>query len=349
MSVFRIMAIVLLINLLPACVLIEAKLEEDDERRDRETILRERESAADRRRRYPSTSPEGLPGFVVTDIPSARVRFGGGEPTITNEFSIVQEIGSRASSADSLFFTDARSTVSGATVTPACSDRFCSFVLSGSYSSIKRLEFSLRRLKDLSLINDFSRTNPLRGYNSRTAAVMTDEGVTLIQSRAAARQDDYTRLAFQTYGGWLGDHSGSVFGLERITVSQGARGILRDAAFSFGNSSGTNPTGTGRAVWRGVFIGTHEGNDRISQGIAEIDIDDFASPNVDLVLSDVLDINSQSQVSVSAEWNDMDLTNGRFHHNNTAVMGSFYEQNHEEVGRVVNDRGWIGAFGGTRQ
>ena len=107
-------------------------------------------------------------------------------------------------------------------------------------------------------------------------------------------------------------------------------------------------------MWRGVFIGTHERNDRISQGVAEIDIDNFASPSVDLVISGVLDINSQSWVPVSAEWHDMPLTNGTFHHNNTAVMGSFYkapfrDSNHEEVGGVVNDRGWIGAFGGTRQ
>ena len=332
--------------MLPACVLIEAKLEEDDETRSKEEILRLRESAEDRRRRFPNRSNERpLPGFLVANIPAAQNRFGGSNPIITNESSTVQEIRLRARLANSLFFTGARSTGSGTIVAPTCRNNSCSFAFPG----IDRLVFSLSRPKDLSLIHDANHIDDLFGYNSSTTAVMMVEGVTLIQSIAAARQDDYTRLAFQSYGGWLGDNSKSVFGLERITISQGARSTSRDAAFSFGNLSGTNPTGTSRAVWRGVFIGTHAGNNRISQGIAEIDIDDFASPSVDLVVSGVLDINSLSQVRASAEWHNMPLTDGTFHHNNTAVRGSFHDSNHEGVGGVVNDRGWIGAFGGTRQ
>ena len=342
---FRIMVAILPMTLLPACF---SGLEEDT--RDKETILNLRGFEESLR---PSAFPihEDLPNFLVTNVSAAQTRFGGSKPAITNMFSVVQEIETRAGSADLLFFTDARSTGNGAIVTPTCSNISCSFSFPG-IENIEDLVFSLDSLdvEDLSLINN----TDLFGYDSRTAAVMTDEGVTLLQSRAAARQDDYTKFTFQSYGGWIGDHSESVFGLERITISQGARSTSRDAAFSFGDPSGTNPTGTSRAVWRGVVIGTHAGNDRISQGIAEIDIDDFVSPSVDLVISDVLDINSQSQASTSAEWNDMSLTDGIFRHNGTAVVGvfykgSFHDSNHEQVGGVVNDRGWIGAFGGTRQ
>lgn len=344
MNIFRIMAIILPMTLLLACVVTE----EEKERRERFRELLELGKPP------PPTVPSGppappsifserpLPSFMVANVSAAQIRFGGSEPAITNEALVVSAIRTKATLADSLLFTGARPTGSGTIVTPTCSNESCSF----DFPGIKDLVFSLDDPEDLSLVDD----GDLFGYNSRTAAVMIDEGVTLFQSRAAARQDDDTRLAFQSYGGWLGDYIlGSVFGLERIAISEGGTTTSRDAAFSFGDLSGTNPTGTGRAMWRGVFIGIHAGNHRISQGIAEIDIDDFASPSVDLIVSGVLDINSRSQVSASAEWHDMPLTNGTFHHNNTAVMGSFYERDHEEVGGVVNDRGWIGAFGGTRQ
>ena len=216
-----------------------------------------------------------------------------------------------------MFFTSARPIESGVAVVPDCSDDTCSFTFPG----FEKIEFSLDDPRDLSFVDDAK----LFGYNYETVGVMVDEGITLFQSRIAARQDDGIRFAFQSYGGWIEDFwSNSVFGLERITTSKGRTTTSRYAAFSFGESSGTNPTGTGRAVWRGVFIGTRAGNDRIYQGIAEIDIDNLASPSVDLVISGVMDINSQSQNHVSDEWHNMPLKNGTFHHNNTAIKGSFY-------------------------
>ena len=337
MNILRITVTPLLMISLLACGLAE-----ELERRREEGIVPPSNTRSYHRITPPSRRIERpLPDFVVAGISAAQARFGGESTNISRIVGSIN-ISRRVKSADSLFFTSARPIESGAVVLPTCSNRSCFFTFPG----FEDLVFSLDNPRDLSLIDD----EKLFGYNYETTGVMIDEGITLVQSRTAARQDDDTRLAFQSYGGWIeGFKSNSMFGLERITVSKGGTTTSWDAAFSFGDSSGTNPAGTGRAVWRGVFIGTHAGNNRISQGVAEIDIDDFDSPSVDLVVSGVLDVNSRSQTSVSNEWHDMPLTNGTFHHNNSAVVGSFYERDHEEVGGVVNDRGWIGAFGGTRR
>ena len=296
----------------------------------------------------PTTPPpanlETLPNFPVASELAAQTRFNGTAPARMTEAQIVTEIQTRATAADLLLFTGVRPTgLSGlrATVaTPTCSNNSCSLDL----PDVGALTFSLTDIADLALVDD---TN-LDGYNSATAAVMVDEGVTMIQSRTAARQDDGTRLTFQTYGGWLDN---TVFGSEKIVITEGATSTARITSFNFGHASGTNPTGTERAVWEGVFVGHNIERDTPIQGVAEIDIDNFTSPNVDVVVSGVVDINSQSSTIASEviRWPDMTLVRGSFSSGDGTIRGTFYGTGHTEVGGVVDNRSWVGAFGATRQ
>ena len=285
---------------------------------------------------------EDLPDFIVGNISTAQTRFGGRPPTSMTSTAIARAIQTRAVNANSWVFTDARPTGDEGTIAnampPTCANNSCSLTL----PNVGELAFSLTDIEDLSLVDDIN----LQRFNSNSRVVMVDEAVRMIESRTAARQEDGTQLTFQTYGGWLDNN---VFGVERIVITENGTTDVRLAGFSFGDATGTNPSGNDRAEWRGVFAGYEVQNGIPLQGDAVVDIDDFTSPNVDLNITGILDINSTASSSRAYRFEDMTLTDGVFSNAGSSVRGSFYGSGHTQVGGIVDNREIIGAFGATRQ
>lgn len=230
----------------------------------------------------------------------------------------------------------------GNEIDSSCSGESCTATI----ANIGTLTFSLDEIYDPSLIGD----SGFEGYNVGSQALMVDGDATLVQGRGAARQNDGTTLEFQSFAGWI---DGSVFGINAIEVTESASSTTYFTGYSFGNASGTNPSGTGRSVWNGVFIGINRASSSHAgapvHGDVTIDIDDLANPDVDFTISSVGRINDMATSRVSYNYNDMPLRNGIFEEENGQVKGSFYGDNHEEVGGFLQDINHFGAFGATRQ
>lgn len=290
----------------------------------------------------PMVRPEPLPAYRITDITAGRNFFGGTVPQNIDETQIVREIQERATAADYLTVRDIKiSGLATYTTTPTtvnCQDQSCSADL----PDVSTFIFSLSDIKDLSLADDEN----LVGFNSDSRAVMLDRGVTTIESRAAARQDDGTKLTFQTYGGWLVNN---VFGAERIVITENRTNTIRFTAFSFGKVSGSMPSGASRAVWRGVFIGMQPVDDNISQGDVTIDIDDFSNPNVDIVVENIRNMNSIAHTNAAFNYDNLRLNNDGTFTSSNEVNGRFYGTAHTEVGGTIDRGDFLGAFGATRQ
>ena len=296
-----------------------------------------------------------LPGYAITNLEMARMRVGGTAPTATNtmdETAIVAEIQRIATAADTFEFSDFGPTANAVTIN--CSNKLCS----GNVDDVGMLTFSLDDIEDLSLVDDTG----LMDFRSETQAVMVDRGVTLIQSQVAARQEDGTRLSFQTYGGWLAN---SVFGVELLDVTENDTTTSRFASFSFGNASGSRPTGSDSpAIWTGSMIGMNTGKD-IFQGDAEISID-LARSNTDIGtirFNEIVNIKDGTSLGEMVWFYTTDSnpgrnaanisigTDGTFSHTGSStghIEGTFYGTGGMEVGGTFNRDGIIGAFGATR-
>ena len=312
-----------------------------------------------------------LPGYAVTAA-DARTRVGGTAPTAANtmsETAIVTEIQRIATAADTFEFSDFGPTASAVTVT--CSNKSCT---TGNIADVGTLTFSLAGIDDLSLVDETG----LVGFNSNTEAVMVDRNgsgpanrggpadpVTMIQSQAATGQNDGTHLAFQTYGGWL---TGSVFGVESFVVTENGTDTNRFASFSFGNNSGSNPTGSAELFWDGIMVGavtgTVSGTNNTSVGDiihGDVSIQHFtrtANSLDTLTLSSVKNLNTGEDINfnnqVILQWENIPLSDGAFELDRSGlyVKGNFYGSSHEEVGGILERSGsynFVGAFGGTKR
>lgn len=290
---------------------------------------------------------ETLPAAPIADIEEARGRSAGIAPPSMTQAAIVTAIQTRATGADTWYFTGARPTgVAGTTATvtaPTCVNGSCSLDLPNVNDD---LAFSLSDIEDLSLIDD----TDLGRFNSQSQAVMVADAnidIIMIQSRTAALESDGTRLTFQTYGGWTDN---TVFGVEKIGITEDGTTDTRLAAFSFGDATGTNPTGAGRAVWTGRFVGYDVENDYLVQGRANVDIDDLASPSVDVdILGLSLEEIPNTSTAFSEVWHDMTLTDGAFTDSDGEVRGVFYGSEHSQVGGVIDNGELLGSFGAIRQ
>ena len=290
-----------------------------------------------------TVTPEDLPNYAIMNLPAARTRIVGSMPASATEPQIITAIQTRATAADTLRVGDvilAGEAGLRTDIKPTCSGKSCA----ADVPSVGRLAFTLSDIKDLSLVDDA----PLIGFNSETQAVLIDNGITTAQSRTAARQDDGTQLTFQTYGGWT---DGSVFGAVFLNITEGANTTSRFTSFSFGDSTGSNPTGTGRAMWTGSAVGIDTDNNQPFQGDVTVDIDDLSNPDVDVSITDGRRTNRDTAVPFIFTWEDMTLTDGIFQSTlgDGDIWGSFYGSNHEEVGGVFDDDSTVGAFGATRQ
>ena len=109
------------------------------------------------------------------------------------------------------------------------------------------------------------------------------------------------------------------------------------------------------------MIGMRDSNQNVVRGDASVDIDNLALPDVDVNIANIRDTVTGERVMWNGEtgfgWDDLGLVNGRFD-SGANLQGSFYGENHEEVGGVfhtgnsegaTNPDGITGAFGAKRQ
>ena len=304
----------------------------------------------------PTTPPtpmvrlEDLPAYAI-DVAMARTHVGGTVVENMTDADIIPAVQAMADAADTLRIGDViQSGVPGVgtDIKSSCSGKSCT----ANIPSVGTLTFSLTDIEDLSLVDD---TANLVGFNSETQIVMEDNGITTAQSRSAARQDDGTTLTFQSYGGWLDD---SAFGAEVLRVTEGATATNHLTSFSFGEatSPSSNPSGTTNSVvWRGSAVGIELNQidiiDGFWQGDVEVDIDDLSNPDVDVSITNGIYVNFAASASIALEWEDMSLENGIFQHSNgdVNVWGTFYGDNHGEVGGTFDTNRHTGAFGATRK
>ena len=289
-----------------------------------------------------------LPDYAITNIGIARMEVGGTAPTAANtmnETAIVTEIQRIATAADTFEFEGFTGTPS-ASITCSNANKSCS----GTVPDVDTLTFSLAGIEDLSLVDDTG----LVGFVSNTQAVMMDHGATIIQSRAAAGQNDGTHLTFQTYGGWL---TNTVFGVERLVVTESGTNTTRYASFNFGNDSGSNPTGNTVVNWTGVVVGRNTGTGHVIHGDVTVQ-DLIGTANVldSIIFNNFTNLNDGSAVTFGnagvsiLQFLRIPLTNGRFESASGDIIGNFYGADQEEVGGIFNSssNNIIGAFGAKK-
>ena len=297
----------------------------------------------------PHANLETLPSFLAPqdsqDLDTLRTRFSGTAPTITDETRIVPGVQVTATLADMITMQNivipGISGITGTPITPDCSSNTS---CTASIPDVDMITFSLTDIEDLSLIDG---TN-LERFDSETRAIMDVGEVKVIESRSAGLDSDGTRLAFQTYGGWLDN---SVFGHRRIEVTEGSNTAVYFASYSFGKASGSNPRARSSetsAMWTGVVVGVERNDQNAIQGTTTINIGDLSNPNVNVSIS-FRDLVGAGNGDIN--WRNVSLTNGTFSNTNgfEHIEGSFYGDNHEEVGGIFRTTDLYGAFGATRQ
>ena len=288
------------------------------------------------------SDPQSLPSYLITDLPAARTTAEGRAPANMSYSEIITELRTRAMDADTLQLASVQEDkwALGEIMIPDCMGTSCTV----NIPDIGETAFSLVEIYDPSIINDGS----LDGYDAEVEAVMVDEEVMLVQGISAARGEGGTPFTFQTYAGWL---DGSVFGLGILSVTEGSDTIRRLTSYSFGSASGSNPTAIASetsATWRGVAVGYMRNRSEIVQGNAVVDIDDLSSPLVDV------EIRLGTAPRAVVRHQRIPLTEGNFERevDDTGwnqVKGSFYGENHEEVGGFFTNVNYYGAFGAKRQ
>ena len=115
--------------------------------------------------------------------------------------------------------------------------------------------------------------------------------------------------------------------------------------FVFGDVSGTNPGGSGRATWSGIAEVVATRTFRRQEGIATLTIADLAQPAVSV------GIEVGGNPIGKSEWTDMPLADGRFmvgRSGDNYVEGNFHGAGHSEAYGIFDTDNFTGAFGARR-
>ena len=136
------------------------------------------------------------------------------------------------------------------------------------------------------------------------------------------------------YGHWL-DHS--VFAMVDDAV-----------AVSFGDFRNTNPTVIGGGVWRGAMVGVDTRTRERVDGDAELEIEDFARPEVDVAFTGIEDAGGRARGDIG--WRDIPVLQGAFEARDEtgSIEGRFYGPEHQEAGGIFERDRLVGAFGASR-
>lgn len=125
------------------------------------------------------------------------------------------------------------------------------------------------------------------------------------------------------------------------------------AVHASGMFASTNPVaGSGR--WRGQAVGydlsrcASRGNPIL--GDAEITLEDFANPRLNVRLSQLHDMATGAK-RADMQWNDVSVEGGAFSalDEDSSLVGRFYGPNHEEVVGTFKGNDILGAFGAGRE
>ena len=115
--------------------------------------------------------------------------------------------------------------------------------------------------------------------------------------------------------------------------------------FAFGDVSGTNPGGSGKATWSGVAEVVALRTFRRQEGIATLTIPDLAQPAVSV------GIEVGGNPIGKPGWVDMSLADGRFMFGSAGddyVEGNFHGAGHSEAYGIFDTDNFTGAFGAGR-
>ena len=216
---------------------------------------------------------------------------------------------------------------------------------------------------------------PVLGHNQVPVAEHKARITETLATPEARETTQPTLVDVLTYGGWL-DHTEFRVSVSRWCTVGAARCSGTDPqyengiAFGFmaGNASGTMPAGVGSATWAGVMVGMESpesGSDKalallrsgpdVFLGDARITINDFATPDVDVLFTGVYN------VTEGTSRNDMSWQNLRVQDDglfgglagdrdgNEYIAGMFTGPRNQEVGGEFRRDGIVGAFGAKRQ
>lgn len=284
-----------------------------------------------------STGLQSPPDRLVANTDETRTLVGGTAAPTLSSAEIGRTLRSIASGADTLLLD-----VAGAT-SVACGGAMCVYNLGEVENTISPDQYSAQTLGE-------EGEEGVMGYNENNEAVMTDRGVTIGQRHITGRISTDAGLVsfeYQMYGGWNDDNH---FGIERIVRTGGNNSGTDVRTYSFGDASGSNPTGTGWVNWAGVMVGAHTQTGHVVQGDASIQINFHIIADAATVLFDnIKNLNTGGDIT-RMSWTFLSLTNGTFEDTGTdMIKGTFYGAGGEEVGGVFDRDNIIGSFGAIRQ
>lgn len=154
--------------------------------------------------------------------------------------------------------------------------------------------------------------------------------------------------SFTRYGFW-GEHGYAAVevGAGMLSAERGGEQwsgrFMTAHAWAGGETSGTNPVGTGSAVWRGIAEATRTADFTHLPGTAELRIADLSRPRIDVDID--LDDGGDD---VALRWTGVAPAAGAFAKGTAGtdrIDGRFHGPGHEEAWGVFDTGMYVGAFG----
>lgn len=204
--------------------------------------------------------------------------------------------------------------------------------------------FIQNRIDNLVIENGVTITEALAGS---TRTFYPRGNITVRKTHAQISLPDET-LDLNVFGAWL---SQGFFGVVELTTPTGEPGGASvAAAMARGLAPGTNPvSGSGR--WSGAMLGIDLGENDGTRGSAvwgdaDIVIDDFQNPAVDVTFYNIADLATGSLRDDMA-WSGIPVAGGAFEAEDadSRIEGQFFGAGHEEVGGLFERGDITGSFG----
>ena len=291
---------------------------------------------------------QALPTALITDIEPARLNFLSNPVTTPFTSTEIQQMfRSRASNGDRLVASDVFLVTpgisGGADTSTNCTATSCGDIT---------IDGNTFTLSLANVATGIGSRFELMGFNFEYSPIMDYRGIIFTQHRAAGRNNDSDVFEHLSYGGWLAD---SAFSVDMLTINDGSNESSLLVGVSYGDATGSRPTGTtGQVVWSGAAVGIRKSDGHLFQGNTEIIINDIASNTTinTITISNIGNLSFTTSLGLSTMlWQDVPIeADGTFSSTTGGdIDGAFYGDGHTEIGGTFNRDGIIGAFGGTRQ
>ena len=191
-------------------------------------------------------------------------------------------------------------------------------------------------------------TGAVTGTRGGFGTVTAESAFTVTQ-----RVDGATVTARPEATGWgaWGGHGFAllVLGAGPVTARAGGDALTGEfsssAAYALGDASGSNPTGFGRATWRGVAEAASTATFQRLAGTATVTIANLSRPLADVA------IDVPGHDIGAPGWSGIPISGGRFSTGTAGrdhLAGSFHGPGHEEAWGVFDTATHVGAFGAKR-